>query len=163
MATRKRLMKKVNWCNWDWNSKKWVPGSHTRDDGVQTHVCIRTFELKSNTLTTRPPWYSRLLEKIDQESKLGIVKNGDGVQTHVCIRTLELKSNDLTTRPPWFDSTAGYSKKIDQGSKLCNWEYSKKWVPGSHTRDGVRTHVCICTLELESNALTARPPWFDSK
>ena len=37
----------------------------------------------------------------------------------------------------------------------------KKWVPGSHTRDGVRTHVCIRTLELKSNALTTRPPWFD--
>ena len=41
---------------------------------------------------------------------------------------------------------------------LCQ---GKKKGPGSHTRNGVRTHVCIRTLELKSNALTTRPPWYD--
>ena len=36
----------------------------------------------------------------------------------------------------------------------------KKKGPGSHTRNGVRTHVCIRTLDLKSNALTTRPPWY---
>ena len=36
----------------------------------------------------------------------------------------------------------------------------KKVGPGSHTRNGVRTHVCIRTLDLKSNALTTRPPWY---
>lgn len=34
------------------------PGSHSTRNGVRTHVCIRTLELKSNALTTRPPWYA---------------------------------------------------------------------------------------------------------
>ena len=39
-------------------------------------------------------------------------------------------------------------------------EKKKKKGPGSHTRNGVRTHVCIRTLDLKSNALTTRPPWY---
>ena len=31
----------------------------------------------------------------------------------------------------------------------------------SNTRNGVRTHACICTLVLETNAITTRPPWLD--
>ena len=31
---------------------------------------------------------------------------------------------------------------------------------GPITRNGVRTHVCIRTLDLKSNALTTRPPWY---
>ena len=33
----------------------------------------------------------------------------------------------------------------------------------ANTRNGVRTHVCICTLDLKSNTLTTRPPWRDSE
>ena len=50
-------------------------------------------------------------------------------------------------------------KQKEKKKKREKKKRKKKWVPGSHTRDGVRTHVCIRTLELKSNALTTRPPW----
>ena len=37
-----------------WREKK----RKTTRNGVRTHACIRTLELKSNALTTRPPWLS---------------------------------------------------------------------------------------------------------
>ena len=37
----------------------------------------------------------------------------------------------------------------------------KKKKDQNNTRNGVRTHVCIRTLELKSNALTTRPSWFN--
>lgn len=60
------------------------------------------------------------------------------------------------------EKAEGEVKKRGERKKKGLGERKKKvGRQGPTTRNGVRTHVCIRTLDLKSNALTTRPPWYD--
>ncbi len=89
-------------------------------DGDRTHAHYCELDLKSNALTTRPPWHGIqytglicryvlaylivqkviILHILTQQAKR-LARNGNRTHAHHC--ELNPKSNAITTRPPWPD------------------------------------------------------------
>ena len=147
-------------------------------DGDRTHAHYCELDLKSNALTTRPPWHSRIytffvcsydLWRWDNKICYCIclqdrqkVFARDGNRTHAHYYESDPRPNALTTRPPWHSIL---QRVLIFRYGFWEW-YCKIWHclrlqdrQKVFARDGDRTHAHYCELDLKSNALTTRPPW----